>query len=824
MYYSPTHLLKRRLQIRGSDLTWDNWEKARLIARTNNSRFPVLAHQLVLREDEAKMKTSVSGYLGDPDKWRAKLQRLAHKGLDESDLAHWIWILEAKSSDEKVDRLTETDRFKPIFVLMAILRSDEHFLQGSSLVKVYDYIARTYCSPNFSPNWGPRKRPGGRALPRPVDNKLNMTPTHFMWLLDRLLPHCLLRFPSSIVMIARLVVDYIRLLKDVKPPSKTNRRTDYAERCMVFNHALQLFSRTPEASPVASTTYNWNAQRIMLGFSAGLQRPLIIDRGSYRAIRMVLTGLKKSKEERMAAARHVKTWPPYIKLLDGTDEARDEADYLSRSVKAGALKRSEGYPDDRIDRALDTTGGAVPGISVSVRQRATPVRLWHSEKLALSVFTGWAAVVKSTRNAQEAWERFHEPPLPGLKPNFQVYAEMFSKLFALEIDYTSSSLPGDGKETYPPYQVNLSEFERERLRPCSPQQLYEMMLRDGNRPTQLCLVLLVQNAASVRRAAQFLQDAALDKRAVHDMVKSLTPLYDNLVRIPVAVFDAYLELLCRLQPRRRWVYKSRYPVQRQVVEQYDRIARAIKLVGARMGPGRERAARPWHTIMRHLARNELVLRPYVSQLEDNLQALAMMTELFKAYKACQGLDPTPFDCLARCTLKVLRHDPPSGYETTKHDVVKTALDVLKFSFAKLTAPVKFSDNPKQGLFGIPKLYHELSAAHIETYLEVLARAGDVGEGVGVVEWVLSSWDSDGVLQNARDPGHKQWHMLMQAFVCFRSLVEETIDAERLKSLEERFQELAQRGGTWRWPSREDVGEYRKHKRAEEEAGRLDLTV
>ncbi|KAF3763084.1 hypothetical protein M406DRAFT_352197 [Cryphonectria parasitica EP155] len=810
----PTDSLKQRLQIRGDDLTWENWGKSQAVARSQNPRLPVLTHQYVLKEDEARLKTSISELLDDPDNLRARLRRLAHKGLDESDLAHWVWILDAEDSDTKIDRFVGNDRFKPIFVLMAILRSDEHFLKGSSLVKLYDYIARTY----FRPDVKFQTRIFQGALSRTLDDPFNMTPTHFMLLIERLVGHCLDTFPSSIVMISRLVVGYIQTLLDDTVPKKATRRTAYGDRCMVFNFALQTFRRTPASSPVAHSLHSWEAQRILLGFSAELKRPLIIDRGSYRAIRIVLLGLKKTQAEKMTAARHVKTWPPYVRHLDGLDEARSEEEYLGRSVKAGILKRSEGYPDDLVDKALDTLGGAAPGQSVSIQQRSGSPRLWPSDLSSLNVFTEWAAAVKATRNAHEAWQRFHEPPQHGMKPNFQVYAEMFSKIFSAEIEYMSSILPGEAKETYPACEVNLTDFERERLRPCSPEELYEKMLRDGNRPARHCLTLLIRNAPSLERAAQFLSDAALDRKAVTDLTKALTPLHENLQRIPVAAFDAYLGLLCRLQSRRRWVDDPEHRRRPEVVMKHECVNRAVKLLCARMGPGRKRAALPWHTVMMTLANTKLVLRPYVTQVEDDIQALGMMMQLFRTYRESQALHPIPFNCLARCILKVLRHKGPTTDLKTApgREEIESALGVLKSTFAELIARVQAPEGSQMMTSDLPTLYHELSAAHIQMYLEVLMRVGDVDEGRRVVEWALSSWEMGEVLQNARDPGHKQWGMLMQAFACFRAFTDETFDVETAKAMERRFQELVERGGTWTWPSEEDVEQYRNYKNVQDE--------
>lgn len=788
----------------------DSWEKSQNIGRSLNPRLPVLTHQYSLREDQAMMMTSLYELLGRPERWNRRLQTLEYKGLAEDDLAHWIWILEAQSHDDKVDRLMANDRFKPIFVLMALLDTNEYFRKGSSLVRLYDYIAQTYCRPEDVI----QTRALGGPLTKTLDNRRNMTPKHFSILLKRLVLHCLKSFPSSIVMISRLVIDYIRTL------TNETSRTAYAGRCLVFNTALQIFRLPPASSPVAHSSHSWKAQKLLLGFSSQLPQPLTINNASYRAIRMVLLGLKKSDTEKMAAERHAKTWPPYIRRFDGVDELRDAEDFLSRSVRAGMLKRSEGYADETIDRALDTLGGFVPGKTVSIHHRAAPLRAWSSRLSSLNIFTEWAVKVRATRSAQEAWQRFHEPPLPGLKPNFQVYTEMFSKLYAAEIDESSPLVPGEAKETYPPYEANLTEYERERLRPCTPDELYEQMLRDGNRPIRHCLTLLIQHADSVERVSQILRDSALDKQAIFDLTTSSMPKRENLQQIPIPAFNAYLDLLCRLQPRRRWISGRSHQPNPEVIAKYEFVNRAIKLLTTRMTPQARRAALPWHTVMRVLTKTNLVLRPYVLQREDDVHALLINMRLFEAYKAIQGLHPTTFDCLARCALKVLRCGASNEKaQEAGRRVASLAIDTLKTTFWQLTTVYHAAGDSEASADASHTLVHELSAAHIQTYLEVLMEYGDIDEGARVIEWVLSTWGLGDVLQKARDPGHKQWDMLMQAFACFRAYTDESLDTELARELGDRFEALARRGGTWMWPSEEDVERYRHRREMKEDMAR-----
>lgn len=746
------------------------------------------------------------------------------KGIEEDDVHHWVWILQADDADTKVDRLIASDRFVPIFVLMAILRSDERMLKGSSVVKIYDYIAKTYVDTSTKSRRAWKEQSASRFCGRTLDNMGNMTPAHFMLVIRRLVHHCLTTFPSSLPMMARLVVSYIGSIPD-KTPKATGRPTGYRQRCMLFNFALCTFRRTPARFPLANLPHNWKAQRILLSYSAGLKRPLVISRWSYRAIRMVLMGLKKAEAEKMAASRYAKTWPPYVRQLDGTDEARDKAQYFSRSVRAGILKQTEGYSHDLVDHAIDTLGGSLPGKAVTIQTRSAPQGLWKHQHRSLQILAYWAAKVKATRNAYEAWQVFNEPPMAGVRPDFQVYAEMFSKLYAAEIDATSTVLPGDAKETYPPHLANLTELERERVKPCSAQELYERMVRSGQRPVHQCLTVLIRNAPSLDRATQYLNDSPLHKDAVENLTKSLSPLYQHLVRIPIPIFDSYIALLCTLQGRRRWVPSWDHTPRHEIIKCYDHLKRAIQLVCARLGPRRKPAMSPWHTVMRALANTRLVMRPHASWAEDDLDALKTMITLFDAHNASQGLHPVPFDCLCRCILKVMRHnwttkpeDLTATWIARKHSRLAAearfesarAFGMVKSAFGELITPIeppidsRLNNNDSHSLLQ----QHELSASHIRTYLEVLAKFGDVEEGVRVMQWLLATVDQSSVLEKARDPEHKQWSMMRDAIVSFRAFVDASdVQPEALAHIKKSFQELEANGGTWGWPTSEDVEEY-----------------
>lgn len=747
------------------------------------------------------MNTSLFHMVQEPLQWERRIALLRHKGLYEEDLAHWIWILEATDADTKVDRFFSCDRPKPGFVLMAILRKDEEIIKQSSLVKIYDYVA-WLCQRKRA---GPPRSDDESCTQRAMLGCHDLTPRFFMLILDRLLHHCMMRWPSSIVTVARLVVDYLRAIPEDHKPNKSNKLSGYANRCMIINFAVQHFSRTSRKL-LGNLRFNWKAQTRLLAFSAEMKRPCHINKRSYRAIRNVLTGLQKVQTEKATAQRHSKTWPPYIRQLDGLDEAKDTEEYLSRSVRAGILKRQEGYADSLRDRTLDTWGGAVLGESITVQTRSGAPKSWFYKDPRLEIFTAWAARVSATRNAHEAWQMFNESPWPELKPNYLVYAAMFAKLYAKDVNPLENVLPGDTKEVFPPHLGNWTEIERQKLQPCSPEELYERMIRDGNRPVRECLRILLRHASKLKRAFMYLDDSPLDEQAVAHMTRIDEPKNEKLKKIPLPIFDAYIGLLCRQQGRLRWEYfDPKKPPPERAIRKYDNLPRAIKLVNIRLASKRKPAQEPWHTIMRALSAENVILRPYITQAEDDMDSLKQLLALFQTYETTQTLHPFAFHCLCRCLRKVVRHAHVDGVSRADLEVIEEAAHKMKTVFWELVTPVKDT----MGLSGmlhddLPPLFYDVSSANVNIYVETLGLLEEYDEAARAMEWVLAAWSQEGILEKARDPGHKQWQFMMQAFICFRAFCDGHLPKMMMKKIEERIGKLQAQGASWEWPSDELV--------------------
>ena len=797
-------------------------------AGSRSYRLPLVTLQRAMQQAEAKGRTRLSDRLPSDAAWRAKLEYLAFKGITLDDIDHWVWILSADDADERVERLVSSDRYKPIFVLFNILRRDEVFNKPRSIMRLLEYSAKNFCNNSLSMGSRLPVKPTSLSCQAPVrplrtlDHRLNMGPDQFEKLLRLLTHHVMLVWPTAIISIADLAASYIRdlgwaPLDPERHASPTRAEKIFAARCKLFNQCLQLFETSSPMYPVAQMRYNWRAQKVMLALSSEFDRPLKIDRSGFRAIRGVLVALSKSGDEKMVAARLSKTWPPYREDWDGQDERRQLEDDLSRSVKAGVMMREAGYADEPADRPLGVLGGADLGESPYVQTRSLKPKVWRGKYASLNIYSHWAAQVRATRNAYEAWGCFQRPPQEGLPPNYQVYAEMFARLFAREVPLTPRTLPGDAKENLPFHDDNLSSFERARIQPPTPEQLYEQMRSQQLRPVSRCLNVLVAHSKTPQDMATFMLDGMVNKEAVDVLLgligrDSSASTYSEaesiLGRIPRSVFNACVFALCHMPPD----FKTDEPVRNPKRIHLVQSAARATFVRLRKTPSHYLA--PWHTIIGALSQPTLVNR---DNSTTRVKALSLFLDVYQELlRRRKGVDVIMFDKLCLILRRVLEAvefqevDPMSE----EGKAIDAAYMLLKDAFGLITEPAALEKD--QGLpeeqgekqawgLDLPPLFYRIHILHLQHYIRALGLLGDVDEMVRVVEWMIKNWATS-TFEDARDPAHAHSGKVAEAFVMFRAFAEAQLSPERMGELEDRMLRLIEESGYGGadglvWPSR-----------------------
>ncbi|KAI0425588.1 hypothetical protein F5Y09DRAFT_95834 [Xylaria sp. FL1042] len=788
---SPTRIIALRLRSKNEDQKKRYRGPFHFAASVRSARLPVLTFQTWLARQDLSSEERLAESLAAKGEayWTDAFNDLAARGWSREHVDHWVWILSGEDGDTRVQRLVSTNDPKPIFLLLLLLRSDETFRTAGSLSSLIQHVYRHHVVPTST-------SPAAQ-----IDPKRILTVPQFLILTRRLIHHVQIIHPPSIVTVARLIAHYIESIP--KDPHHNHHTTDYHDQCALFNTSLFCLKRPASNQPLANMEFNWRAQKVLLAMSDSLSKPLIINKASYRAIRQVLIGLKKSGGERAVALRYAKSWPPYRQDFDRRDTKRTAEHDRSRSVKAGILMKEAGYPENHYDRALDALGGMSEG-SPTIQTRSLPPKQWTGDKEELNVYSSWAMSIRATRNSQEAWRAFNKfAEKTGLAPTLQVYNEMFVKLQAapVDTDLDSDLLPGDLRETFPVHDANYSQYELARLSPPTVYELYDEMTRRDIRPGGHGLHSLIKHARTIEEGLRYLQDSGIPSDVIKSIGPSDIPSSHTLRRIPLLSFSSYIQLLCRLQPNR----------QLHVTHSKDElylIRHAIELVSTRLTPDTTEGRTfrpPWYWILRALARAHIAIMngPVV---ENDLAALELFVEVFQSARSTVGIDAELFTLFCR----VIQKAALSGLKSLSGERLDLSLipwtqDLLHMTtsiFSQLTTPI-VEEMPTS--WPVANLQFSLGPPHLHTYMRALAFLEARDEMTTLLFWMIDNYAY--VNAEANRLSTRGRAMIAKTLCAFQSFAGPALDEDTRQELTNRMDRLAADGGDWRWPTIEEVENY-----------------
>ncbi|KAI1331568.1 hypothetical protein F5Y16DRAFT_271270 [Xylariaceae sp. FL0255] len=790
---SPTRIIAHRLRSKHEHQK-DRYKPSLIAGVSAQSERPPI---LLLRNWLARQDLSSEDDLSKAVKqrthadWKDSVNIVRKNGWSEEDLEEWIAVVSAEDGDARVQRFVSTDRPKPMFLLLLLLRRDEVFHKPELLASLIRY-AKTHHMQSASPDAG-----HGEAPPK---HGMIMNPAQFSLCLRRLVFHASRTVPQIMVDIARLVEAYIRAIPfDVHHKHHT---TDYSDQCLVFNNALEYFTIPVPGRPLDSMQYNWDAQKILLAMADRLPRRLIIKQSSYRAIRKVLGGLRKSEGERETALRYAVLWPPYRQDFDGTDAKRTIESDRSRSAQAGVLMRGAGYAGDDYDRALDALGGTNNG-SPTIHTRSLPPGEWRGELQNQNTFIDWAMNVRATRNAQEAWRIFNQfAEKTGLSPNFQVYTEMIVKLLAEEIETAMSPdlVPGESIETFPVPELNYSEYELARLSPPTVSQLYDDMINHGIKPTGHGLNVLVRNAASVGQALRFIEDSGfVPTKVVDSMALFKNPTHRELLRLRPPLFESYIKLLCRLQPRYHNT-GAKYPE-----SDLQHIQHAINLVSTRLNGNTVESKRfrtPWQTILSTLASSSVSIVAKADGIGNDMASLTLFVKVLRSFRTAIGIDVWIFFELCRVIAKAAlsrlrplqRSERARSFHMPGRDFL---LSELKQMFSEFKSPINNNDRLVD-----PQFQHPLGPQHLHAYMRALALLDSRQDMIDLMFWILDHHEI--VKSEVERIGNRGARMLARTICAFEAFAGPALEVEVQDELRRKMILIS---GSWRWPTPEEVDDY-----------------
>ncbi|EFQ31774.1 hypothetical protein CGRA01v4_04810 [Colletotrichum graminicola] len=811
--------------------------RLRALAVNNSTQLVVITAQYILRE-VPQLDPRIGDLLCSNEKWLAKLHRLARNGLSAGDVSYWAWTLVSPDPDVRVARFMSKPCQKPLFLLCHLLLKNAHFSPDSfeGLLK----YCRKWCS----------YQQIGRGFAKAFARSYVLNPELFNRVAENLCFHASRLQSDALPEIADLSVAYIKsIAQRCQHPDKA-----YEFQCKVFNGALQAVSVLSKRTPYQQASQNWRAITILLSLSSSLKHPLIIEGESYRAIRQVLLALPKTASERKTAGALSSSWPPYRILRDGMEEKADTQEYLSRVVKAGFMMQEAGYSKKEIDVTTDVLGGMAPDGSPTIQTRAIYPRHLRVEQGT------WAALVRATRNAQEAWAAFTNPPESGMRPTFEVYWELMVKLAARQADPRHHNLPGDGREVFPFDDRNLSDFEKARISPPSMPQLIEQMYNAGVAIEERPLAWLLRRAPDIETALEYISHSSVDEALKNSLRQCLKVSQKPVITIPTRpsrpidlphkMLHATVDLLCRLQPNRTKNTPDYLPKHKL----YS-IHHAFRLAQTGRNLAHTSDRPPLELIMLALGRPNIMVSNTAPQ-DNNIEVVKMALKVLGEAEERGALTLDMLNAFAHAIRKLVYSSISMSLSSTSamlpgdEEFVSLyrarntelavpngpnvfrrpdAADNVDGSWRQIHTPVFEAQQEQENLQTPCKVVREASerlkavwrvlltkaSAHppfasprvsemnIYHYMRTLVAVGDLEEAVLLLCWTVRDWAPAAGAKLT--PGKVR--TLTKAVIVFRAFAEPLLDERAVASLREEIETNSEQGGPVHWPADQQVEEY-----------------
>ncbi|KAF5659673.1 prefoldin subunit [Fusarium heterosporum] len=770
------------------------------VANIRSLRLPIILIQMHLkRQFEAnKMKNVDLGRaLPSPQQWESLMGLLEHNGHRKAELNLYHDILFGRSDEERCKLFLADLSPKPVFILLYLLRFGSGISELSTLEGLMEYVRKRLRTTADKTRQNAYDEGRSRAAMETIASE------DFVIIMERLAFHCRRVEPRRLTLLAEITAEFITRFE---AKSGIAEETYYA-RCKFFNatlgHIASRMGSGPQKYGVPST-YLWEALRILLRMSGGLPEALLVDRNGFQAIRAVLAGMPKNRDDMRNARRQSKTWPPYLRPEDGIDEAMEPEESWSRVVRAGMMMQEAGFPRNEVDVALDILQGLGQDGTPTIQQRTS---LAPGREPSV-----WAASIKATRNAHEAWKQFNNPPKAGMEPKQDEYAAMFQKLYAREADPTKITLPGDNTLNYDTHEeTNLTELEKLRLQPPSPQELFEVMKQSKVKLNEQCLCILVSNAAGLSAAHEYLM-AGSTQRHNYDNLIAPQPAADMLRNIPLPVFSAYTSLLAKIPHRKG-----------------QHLIRAIRLVELRLGRNSQNwGSWIWSPIIKTLSQHHSTLKVtfeaqlrlviYLADRINNSHGMTLYTfrRLTKAvrkilsYKMNMLAAAADADTLELNPLNAI-YDRREAYAKTEkaQDLLKnSAVPMVRTTGARIKSffyslvikereGLRVEENTHLSALDRMRARGDpVMATYAHDLMLALAYTGEFGEMAELMKWLVREWSSPRVQEEMENMDEMPPDMDMMETLCaFRAFAEPMLPQSELA----RVRDNIVQSSIWDWP-------------------------
>ena len=466
---------------------------------------------------------------------------LAGMNCDQSDVEAWAAMV------------TEPDSFKAANLLHA--RVATHGTRSVPLPIISYILRRPYITANalrifIEHVWALTADLGSASF-------TTLSPDAVFVVFSRLARHARHVWPDALPSVA----DYlVRFLPDIRPNRKGDATSAARTATFMLNKAMYLISEPTAVSPFKNIHHQETAVIRILSAMAEHDPPLQIAREGYRAVIRLQLAMGKTANEQQWAALKALSWPPWKEDRTRMDSEIGPEHGVSRARATLIRMKEAGYaPGSWEEIAGVYTGWDVDGTPTIQTRVVLPV--WNAgqgaedDEIAQRHNASlWAARIKTTRTAQEAWAcylAFEDTKLPA---DESVLLAILGKLHKEDLrlrklettnqedlpEHTSPQrriFPGDTQEVEPlPPSTHLYTYTR-----TSPPSAHEFCLQVQDHGIHLqdkCLAFLMSNAASFKDGLEYVRTAESKYPAVGG-VHTLD------ARLPNDLFFAYVKFLCR---------------------------------------------------------------------------------------------------------------------------------------------------------------------------------------------------------------------------------------------------------------------------------------
>lgn len=357
------------------------------------------------------------------------------------------------------------------------------------------------------------------------------------------------------------VADYlVRFLPDIRPNRNGDAVSATQTVTFMLNKAMYLISEPTAVAPFKNVNHQEAAVIRILSAMAEHDPPLQIAREGYRAVIRLQLAMGKTENEQQWASLKALSWPPWKEDRTRMDSELGPEHGISRARATLNRMKEAGYaPQSWEEIAGVYTGWDADGTPTIQTRVLLPV--WNAKTRVKSDEIAqrhnaslWAARIKTTRTAQEAWAcylAFEDSQLPA---DESVLLAILKKLHKEDLrlrwlattnqedlleqdDQQRRIFPGDTQEVDPlPPSTHLYTYTR--TNPPSAHEFCIQLQDHGIYLRDQCLAFLISNAASFKDGLEYMRTAESQYPAVGN-VHTLD------VRLPDVLFFAYVKFLCR---------------------------------------------------------------------------------------------------------------------------------------------------------------------------------------------------------------------------------------------------------------------------------------